>query len=117
MSSAKRAATQGCSVILDAAFLRDGERTQFAATAPLSIPHAGLFLTAGRAVRLARIAQRSGDASDATATIAVQQEDIAPGSLDWPQVDAEGSPEQTLAAAVSALRLQGVTLTDVCGEA
>ena len=116
LSSAKRAAAQGCSVILDAAFLRDSERAQFAATAPLAIPHAGVFLTAGREVRLARIAQRCQDASDATTTVAVQQEDIVLGSIDWPQIDAEGSAEQTLASAVNALRSQAVTLADVSRE-
>ncbi|MDB5620742.1 bifunctional aminoglycoside phosphotransferase/ATP-binding protein [Tardiphaga sp.] len=108
LNGAERAAAQGCSVILDAAFLREGERATFAATGPVTTAHAGLFLTAERDVRLARIAQRTHDASDATASVAIQQEDFLVGPIDWPAVDANGSFEQTLKGAIEALQSRGV---------
>ncbi len=89
-------AEQGCSVVLDAAFLRPEERAAFAATAP-AVRHTGLFLEADRVTRLARIDARKNDASDATAAIAVAQEAMTEGDLDWPRIDAGGTPAETLA--------------------
>jgi uncharacterized protein len=93
---AHHTAEQGCSVVLDAAFLRPEERAAFAATAP-AVRHTGLFLEASRATRLARIDARKNDASDATAAIAVAQEAMTEGNLDWPRIDAGGTPAETLA--------------------
>jgi aminoglycoside phosphotransferase family enzyme/predicted kinase len=94
---ASRTAEQGCSVVLDAAFLRSEERAAFAATAPTTVRHIGLFLEADRATRLARIDARKNDASDATAAVAVAQEGMMEGDLDWPRVDAGGTLAETLA--------------------
>jgi len=96
MRRASHVAEQGCSVVLDAAFLRYEERAAFAATAP-AVRHIGLFLEADRETRLARIATRENDASDATAAVAVAQEAMTQGDLDWPRIDAGGKPHETLA--------------------
>jgi aminoglycoside phosphotransferase family enzyme/predicted kinase len=93
---ARQIAEQGCSVVLDAAFLRAEERAAFAATAP-AVRHIGLFLEADRVTRLARIDARQNDASDATAAVAVAQEAMTEGDLDWPRIDAGGTPAETLA--------------------
>lgn len=93
---AHHTAEQGCSVVLDAAFLRPEERTAFAATGP-AVRHIGLFLEADRATRLARIDARKNDASDATAAVAVAQEAMTEDDLDWPRIDAWGTPAETLA--------------------
>jgi len=93
---ARHIAEQGCSVVLDAAFLRSEERATFAATA-LAVHHIRLFLEADRATRLARIDARKNDASDATAAVAVAQEAMTEGDLDWPRIDAGGTPAETLA--------------------
>ena len=56
VSTAQRVLAQGCSVVLDAVYLQEPERTeiaQFAATC--GIRFAGLFLTADLATRLLRI--------------------------------------------------------------
>ncbi len=106
LDGAKLVATQGCSVVLDAAFLQSGERASFAAIAPAAIPRTGVFLTAERAVRLARIAQRTNDASDATAAVAIQQEDMKLGAIDWTLINAGGTAEQTLALARGHLDVQ-----------
>lgn len=102
---ATRAVMQGHSVILDAAFLRESERAAFDAGAPQAIAHNGLFLTADRAARIARIEQRTNDASDATAAVAIQQEGFSLGAIGWSTIDAGGSPEQTLARAFRCLQI------------
>ena len=107
MEAARRAAQQGSSVVLDAAFLRSEERAAFAATAPAAVRHIGLFLEADRATRLARINARTSDASDATAAIAITQEAMTEGDLDWPRIEAAGTPAETLARC---LRLLGKPL-------
>jgi len=104
LADAARVAAEGHSVILDAAFLREEERASFSTLSPTTIPHIGLFLTADRAVRIARIAERTNDASDATVPVAVQQEAIPLGAMDWHAIDAGGSCEQTLSAAGRYLR-------------
>jgi predicted kinase len=43
--------------------------------------------------RLARIAHRTPDASDANAAVVRKQEQYDLGAINWPVVTAEGSPE------------------------
>ena len=88
---------QGCSAVVDAAFLKQSERDELSTAAQkLDVPFHAVFLTADLGVRLDRIGARKADASDATAEIAKDQEDYETGPIDWPIVDASGSPEQTL---------------------
>ncbi len=97
---ARRTITAGHSAIVDAVFSDAAERDAVAAIARANgVAFAGLFLTADLATRIARIGHRTGDASDADATVARRQEDYALGSLDWRMVDASGTPEETLARA------------------
>src|SRR5438270_13516761 len=96
IKQAGNVAEQGCSVVLDAAFLRSEERAAFAATVP-AVGHIGLFLEADRATRLARIDARTNDASDATAAVTLAQEAMTEGDLDWPRIEAGGTPAETLA--------------------
>jgi predicted kinase len=103
MERARHTAEQGSSVVLDAAFLRSDERAAFAATAPVAVCHIGLFLEADRAIRLARIDARKNDASDATAAVAIAQEAMTEGDLDWPRIEAGGTPAETLARCAPAL--------------
>jgi aminoglycoside phosphotransferase family enzyme/predicted kinase len=89
--------SQGCSVVVDAAFLKQSERDELSMAAQkLDVAFHAVFLTADLVVRLDRIGARKADASDATAEIAKGQEDYETGRIDWPIVDASGSPEQTL---------------------
>lgn len=88
---------QGFSVVVDAAFLKQSERDELSTAArKLEAAFHPVFLTADLAVRLHRIGARQADASDATAEIASGQEDYEIGRIDWPVIDASGSPEQTL---------------------
>ena len=76
-STAQRILAQGCSVVLDAAYLQEAERTEIASlAATYGIRFVGLFLTADLATRLARIERRKGDASDATRDVALTAGDF-----------------------------------------
>lgn len=103
-----RAATalrQGVSVVLDAAFLSAAEREPLPALAKASgATFRDLFLEADIRVRLQRIAARGRDASDANREVALMQENCDIGALDWPKVDACGSPQDTLLRAKAYLK-------------
>lgn len=102
---AGRVAGAGHAAIVDAVFARPDERAAIAAAAHgAGSGCRGLFLTAPLEVRVARVGERAGDASDADAAIARQQESYALGAIDWTRVDASGTPEQTLERAEAALR-------------
>ena len=99
-NTAERVLAQGCSVVLDAAYLREAERAGLADLArKQGARFVGLFLTADLATRLARIEQRKGDASDATREVALMQEHLTIGAMDWHMVDASGTPDQSLSNA------------------
>jgi uncharacterized protein len=93
---ARQIIDQGFSVIIDAAFLREAERNELSTEARrMNADFRPLFLTADLATRLDRIGSRKRDASDATRDVAGDQEGYDLGELNWPTVDASGSPEQT----------------------
>ncbi len=99
-TTAQRVLSQGCSVVLDAAFLQEAERAVLADLARRhDVGFVGLFLTADLATRIARIEQRKHDASDATREVALLQQTFAIGAMDWHIVDAAGTPDDTLGRA------------------
>ena len=109
-AKAGRAVAAGHSALIDAVFARADERASAAQAAKASgVPFRGLFLSADLDTRLARVGGRTRDASDADAKVALAQESYAIGALDWAEVDASGSPDDTLARAEAALA--GRTLT------
>jgi aminoglycoside phosphotransferase family enzyme/predicted kinase len=96
-NTAQRILGQGCSVIVDAAFLQEAERSALVDLARRqNVRFVGLFLTADLATRLARIEQRKHDASDATRDVALKQENFVIGAMDWHVVDASGTRHDTL---------------------
>jgi len=104
---------QGYSVIIDAAFLREAERDKLSMEAArLGADFRPIFLTAELDVRLSRVASRRHDASDATGEVARGQEDDDIGGLDWPLVDASGSPRQTLERSTALLAPVRISLRE-----
>ena len=105
LDKARRVIDAGHSVVVDAVFARDNERATVARTAQKSkVAFKGLFLTADLATRIARVGDRVHDASDADAEVARKQENYSLGALDWAEVDASGTPAETLARAKAALK-------------
>ncbi|NGX99223.1 MAG: AAA family ATPase [Candidatus Afipia apatlaquensis] len=108
-SKAVRILEQGCSVIVDAVFARESERSAIrSAAGNMNCNFVGIFLTADLETRTKRVGQRSGDASDATPEVAARQETYDLGAVDWTIVDGSGPPEQTfdLSAALFASDVQ-----------
>ena len=97
---ARRVIAAGHSAIVDAVFADPQERSMIEQVAG---SFRGLFLTADLRTRLARVGGRQGDASDADAAVARQQEQYDLGKVQWSLVDASGAPEETLRRAKSAL--------------
>jgi aminoglycoside phosphotransferase family enzyme/predicted kinase len=104
LDKTRRILAAGHSAIVDAVFAQAQERTALAAAAKAAkLPLRGLFLTADLATRLARVGARVHDASDADEKVARTQESYDLGPLDWTQIDASGTPEDTLSRALAAL--------------
>lgn len=101
-AKARRVLAAGHSVIVDAVFAKRAERDAIAEIAP-GIPFRGLFLTADLDTRIARVGARKGDASDADPAIARAQEQYDLGALEWTEIDASGTPEETLRRSQAAL--------------
>ncbi|MBL6454761.1 AAA family ATPase [Belnapia sp. T6] len=99
----------GHAVVADAVFLRLEERAAIEAAARAAgVPFTGFWLTAPRAVLEARIAARTGDASDADAAVLAAAAARDPGVVTWQPLDAAGDP---LPAALEGL---GITPADPC---
>ena len=104
LDKARRILDAGHSAIVDAVFAQAHERAAFGDAAKAAgLPLRGLFLTADLATRLARVGARTRDASDADEKVARTQETYDLGPLDWTQIDASGTPENTLSWARTAL--------------
>jgi uncharacterized protein len=101
---ARRVLGAGHAAIVDAVFAKQAERAALeAASKAAGVPLHGLFLTTDLQARLARVGTRRRDASDATEDVARDQENYDLGGLDWRQIDASGTPEETAARARAAL--------------
>jgi predicted kinase len=103
-TKAQRIVAAGHSAIVDAVFAREGERAAIEQVASsCGVPFHGLFLVADLAARMTRVDARTGDASDADAKVAREQEAYDLGVLTWTKVDASAAPDETLDHACAAL--------------
>jgi predicted kinase len=81
-------------VVLDAVFLKPAERVAAEAAAQAAdAPFTGYWLEAPAQVMAARVAARSGDASDADVRVLEQQLQRDPGEITWRRVDAAAAIE------------------------
>ena len=91
-------------VVVDAVFSKPQERAEIEEVARRNnVPFSGLWLEASPDEMARRVAERVGDASDATPAVVRAQLDHGAGEIAWTRIDAGGSTEGTLAGARSAL--------------
>ena len=105
---ARRVLAAGHSAIIDAVFAKPEERELVAELAANlvnagKVPFHGFFLTADLDTRIKRVGGRINDASDADANVVRTQADYDLGTMNWTQVDASGTPADTLARTRKAL--------------
>ncbi len=95
MADARLTLAGGCPVIVDAVFARQAERDAVRAVADAQgVPFQGVWLEAPPDIVARRIGSRHGDASDATAEIALRQLEWIERPVDWRLVDAQGAPDE-----------------------
>lgn len=101
---AELALEAGRTVVLDAVFDTPERRAAARRIAErLGVAFDGLWLTAPEAVLKARVGARTGDASDATASVVDAQLRRGPGEVSWHRIDAGGTQAATLGHARGAL--------------
>ncbi|ACI99353.1 conserved hypothetical protein [Rhodospirillum centenum SW] len=87
-------------VICDAVYARAEQRAAIEAIARAAgQPFAGLWLVADQETQLARVGERSGDASDATADVVRRQGAYDLGEMRWEIIPASGPPADVAAIA------------------
>uniref|UniRef100_UPI003F9E7BA8 AAA family ATPase n=1 Tax=Roseiarcus sp. TaxID=1969460 RepID=UPI003F9E7BA8 len=101
---ARRALGAGAAVVLDATFsTRFARAAAGRVAAEVGLAFDGLFLEAPLSVRLARVEQRRGDASDADMGVARRQQADPLRERGWAAIDASGSLAETVALAANRL--------------
>jgi len=97
----------GRAVIADAVYARPEQRARIEEVAKAAgVPFCGLWLEAPADVLTARIEQRHGDASDATAEVLRRQLEHDVGEVTWTRLDAQGPSEAVLTQARAVLGLE-----------
>ena len=95
----------GRSVIVDATYQKWSERKEIGNLAlRMSVPFIGLWLDAPIEIRNGRVAERQGDASDATAAVVIAQARDDTGPIEWHRLDATAPIEALTAAARSLVK-------------
>ncbi len=67
------------------------------------MPCVGLWLEAPSDLRVQRVEARIGDVSDANGAVARRQLALPADAVSWLMIDASGSPDQVLQAAIARL--------------
>jgi predicted kinase len=99
-AKARLALVAGHSVILDAVHATPDERNMAAQIASdVDCPFHGVWLGVDTSLRVSRVQNRGPDASDADAKVAMAQDDLKTGEIDWFWVDA-GAPLDDLAGLI-----------------
>jgi aminoglycoside phosphotransferase family enzyme len=96
-NKARMVLSGGHSVVLDATWLGAEERASLSALASeRGVGFTGLWLVADTDALEARVSARRGDASDADAAVVRMQAEREDAPVSWAQIDASGSPDDTL---------------------
>ncbi|MEL6282201.1 MAG: AAA family ATPase [Pseudomonadota bacterium] len=107
LANARRGLNAGAVVILDAAFLRHGERRAAAQlAAALGTPFHGFWIDVDVEIRQRRVSARRHDASDADAAVAAAQAPDPIDDLGWRVLDGGGDAEKVAANASKLLRIE-----------
>lgn len=97
---ARAALAAGHTVVVDAVFADPAERhTMRDIARAAGVEFCGLWLDCPAQVRLARVAGRTDDASDAGVAVAAGQTARALGEIDWRHLDAAAAPAQVISEA------------------
>jgi len=95
----------GRAVVLDAVFLREAERDAAGALAARArVPFQGVWLEARAEVLRARVAGRTGDASDADIAVLDNQLTHDPGEIGWRRIESDAGLEAAAEAIVTGLK-------------
>ena len=87
-------------MIVDAVYAKPEERAAVEALArDLGVPFHGLWLECPEAVMVARVAARTGDASDATAEVVRRQLGYDLGAVTWHRIEVSGEESEVAATA------------------
>lgn len=93
-AKARVALAAGHSVVLDAVFARPHQRKRAEELArQAGVPFTGLWLEAPDRDLIERVEARTGDASDASASVVRRQLGYKTGEISWTHIDASGCPE------------------------
>jgi predicted kinase len=107
-SRAEGILAQGHSVIADAVYGTSEERKGIADMARrMGVSFQPIWLDAPLAILERRVAARRNDASDATVAILHRQRAAVTPPMDWINVDAGGTPEDTVRRTCAALGMKG----------
>lgn len=110
---ARFALAAGHAIIVDAVFAKQDEREAMEAIArEAGCGFVGLWLTAPAELLIERVEKRHGDASDADRRVVKEQLRYDLGEIAWVPLDASGTPQESLEAALGVLRSAGLTLAE-----
>ena len=110
---ARAALAAGHAVVVDAVFADPAERhTMRDIARAAGVEFQGLWLDCPAKVRLARVAGRTDDASDAGVAVAAGQNSRELGEIDWRHLDAAAAPAQVISEACRAVDA-GQSQTDI----
>jgi len=110
---ARAALAAGHAVVVDAVFADPAERhTMRDIARAAGVEFQGLWLDCPAEMRLARVAGRTDDASDAGVAVAAGQNSRELGEIDWRHLDAAAAPAQVISEACRAVDA-GQSQTDI----
>ena len=100
---------QGCSVVVDGVFQRQGDRQAIGrAGAPAHVPFLGVWLEADPQLLWQRVAARHAGPSDADIAVLARQLDRQPSEVDWMHLDAARPIEENCAIILGALKTRPI---------